>query len=199
MPGSHPCVGYSYKLGQLVRVQLLRKVLVRFAATMGSAAPTAFPSVVAEEAVVRELERRVFGWTWMSLVRKDVGESVVSGIVSGATVAAEKVAWLEGRRVRKWWVGWVAIAIGWVWVGSGGMSGGMGCGCVLGWEMFRSFGLDSSFFRFSLSEDRRLDCLIESQKRSSSVYVSFGLSIGWGVELVTRDGMHRQAKMICNT
>lgn len=32
-------------------------------------------------------------------------------MVSGATVAAEKVAWLEGSRVRKWWACWLDMAI----------------------------------------------------------------------------------------
>jgi hypothetical protein len=66
--------------------ELLRNVLVRFGATMGSVAL----SLTADELVVVELERRVFCWTWMSLVRE---ESELSGMVSGATVAAEKVAW----------------------------------------------------------------------------------------------------------
>jgi hypothetical protein len=87
---------------------------VRFVATTGSAA-------VEEAVVVVELERRVFCWTLMSLVRKAVTPSESpsgnpSGIVSGATFAAEKVAWFEGRRVRKWCVGWMDILV-WVELG----------------------------------------------------------------------------------
>ena len=61
--------------------------------------------LTAEDVVAEELERRVFWVTSMSFVRKEAEESELSGIVSGATIAAEKVAWLEGRRVRKWLTG----------------------------------------------------------------------------------------------
>lgn len=90
--------------------ELLKKVLARLGATMGSAGATTLSLLRAEEVVVVELERRVFCSTRMSFVRKEVGDSELSGMVSGATVAAEKVAWLEGRRVRKWWIGWVDIS-----------------------------------------------------------------------------------------
>jgi len=100
---------YSYVPSDL---QLLRKVLVRLAATRGSAG-----SAGVEEAVAEELERRVFWETSISLERKEVGEerSELSGMVSGATVDAEKVAWFEGSRVRKWLVGWLDIVMVALW------------------------------------------------------------------------------------
>lgn len=103
---------------------LLKKVLARLGATIGSAGATTL-SLTTEEFVVVELERRVFCSTCMSFVRKEVGESELSGIVSGATVAAEKVAWLEGRRVRKWWIGWVDMVVAGMVVAKGCLSVGM--------------------------------------------------------------------------
>jgi hypothetical protein len=97
---------------------LLKNVLVRFAATIGSAGATAL-SLAVEAVVVVELERRVFCMISMLLAAAEVSE--LSGIVSGATVEADQVACWEGRRVRKWWVGWVDI-VGW-----GGWTGWDGC------------------------------------------------------------------------
>jgi hypothetical protein len=87
--------------------QLLKNVLVRFTATIGSPGMTALSLVAEEEVVAVELERRVFGRTSMSLAAAEA--SRLSGIVSGATVEADQVACSEGRRGRKRWVGWVDI------------------------------------------------------------------------------------------
>jgi hypothetical protein len=105
--------------------QLLKNVLVRFTATIGSAGITTL-SPVAEEVVVEELERRVFCRTSMSLAAAEASKlsRVVSGIVSGATVEADQVACSQGRRGRKRWVGWVDIVDWGVWTGwDGWMSG----------------------------------------------------------------------------
>lgn len=117
---------YSYNPGASLSFQsaLLKKVLARLGATIGSAGATTL-SLTTEEFVVVELERRVFCSTCMSFVRKEVGESELSGMVSGATVAAEKVAWLEGRRVRKWWIGWVDMVVAGMVVAKGCLSVGM--------------------------------------------------------------------------
>ena len=95
------------------QASLLKNVLVRFTATTGSAGAAAVLLLTAEEVVVEELERRVFCVISMSFARMAAAES--SGMVSGATVEAEKVAWFEGRRARKWLTGCVDIVVGdWV-------------------------------------------------------------------------------------
>jgi hypothetical protein len=85
---------------------LLKNVLVRFTATIGSSGVTTL-SLAVESVVAVELERRVFCMTSMSLTARETSE--LSGIVSGATEEADQVACWEGRRGRKWWVGWVDI------------------------------------------------------------------------------------------
>jgi hypothetical protein len=77
---------------------LLKNVLMRFTATIGSAGPTTL-SLAMEEVVVEELERRVFCITSMSLVAAETSELLE--IVSGATVEGDQDACWEGRRVRK--------------------------------------------------------------------------------------------------
>lgn len=118
--------------------QLLKNVLVRFTATIGSAGMTAL-SLVAEEEVVEELERRVFCRTSMSLAAAEV--SKLSGIVSGATVEADQVACSEGRRGRKRWVGWVDI-VGWggVWTWLRWMSGDWALLLIVAHRLIRKAG-----------------------------------------------------------
>ena len=98
---------------------MLKNVLVRFTATIGSAGTTTL-SLIAEE-VVEELERRVFCRTSMSSTAAET--SKLSGIVSGATVEADQVACSEGRRGRKRWVGWVDIC-------------GLGCFGLVGMDVW---------------------------------------------------------------
>jgi hypothetical protein len=69
--------------------QLLKNVLVRFTATVGSSGVTTL-SLAVEAVVVEELERRVFCMISMSLTAVETSE--LSGIVSGATVEADQVA-----------------------------------------------------------------------------------------------------------
>jgi hypothetical protein len=115
---------------------LLRKVLARLGAAIGpaGAAGAAALSLAVEKLVVVELERRFFWSTCMSFVRKEVGESEPSGVVSIAV--AEKVAWLEGRRVRKRWSGCADILRG----GCGGCKGYLSVGMGI-WLRLVRFGM----------------------------------------------------------
>jgi len=81
---------------------LLRNVCFRFGSSTG-ATPSAVTalSLTDEEDVPEELERRVLCLTSTGVAPAKMSLRVESsGMVSGATVEAEKVAWLEGRRVR---------------------------------------------------------------------------------------------------
>ena|SRR2546423_2230787 len=96
LPGCS-CVGVILQLASchpsLLQASLLKNVFVRFALTMGSIAAAAL-LLTAEDVVAEELDRRIFWVTLTSFVR-EVGEqgSELSGMASGATVDAEKVAW----------------------------------------------------------------------------------------------------------